>query len=281
MSAKYPVLCSALEVVAGVNDQIVLYEPNGASPGKQTATVAAGTYYVYQDDDGGEAANNLLTAVVTAIDTASGTTGNGYAYSWSLTLRQEVDHTSTVFSATSDTDNFRIDASDADCTFPVELIGLEAGADTGSVSDIVSSLSSALTWVSSQPRARIDPGGWERDVHQHVAADGSRHTFTASDVREMRRLRLENIERGRVFEAANSADPGRAFEAWWRLASDGRLVRLYEVEPSSATLLPDLTSSELVGTYVLTQDSCTGFDPRRPDDAVALYSWDLMLAKDQ
>jgi len=208
------------------------------------------------------------------------TSGNGYTYTLSYSLRSAVNHTGTMFTIYNDTDNFRIDGSDAGCTFDVSLIGLTVGADTGSTGGIFSALSTPSTFISSQPRVRIDPGPFEKDVHQHIAADASRYTFTASDVREMRRLRFENIERGRTFSEANSADPNRAFEAFWKYANDGRLVRLYEAEEASSGLLPDLTSSELTGTYVLDEDTCRRFEPDRPSAAVDLYGWDVTLAED-
>lgn len=276
MAQKYQVLCASVTIETGVNDTIVFYEPNGATSTRQTATIDPGTYYVYQDYNDGGTTDNLLYAVVDALDTAS---PNTYAYIITYGLRYGVDHTGVMVTIYNNTDDFRLDGSDSGCTFDLAWIGLTSGADTGQVGGIFSTISPSLTFISSQPRVLIDPGHWEAEVHQHIAADGTRHTFRAADVREHRRVRFENIERGRVFIEANSADPYRPFESWWKVARDGRPVRLYETEASSSTTLPDLTSSELVGTYLLTEESCARLDPDRPSNAVDLYAWDLMFAE--
>lgn len=245
MAAEFHVFAGRITVPTGGYGFVVTEDPGG-TPSQFTATIPAGTYYVYGL---GAESGDLLKAIKDQLEAGS---PNGAAYDVGYTGKITPDGVTGAISITIDQLGFRIDGTNGSHTFPMALIGLADSTDyTDTALEIASVLSPSHTWCSNQPVTRLDPLSTDKPIAQHVSRSGEVHTVTGGARTFMRRFAFRYVNDDRVWRDYSSADEARTFEAWLENVDDGCPVRVYkDTESSTAGDLEALSSADLVDTVI-------------------------------
>lgn len=265
---RYPVLLAAVEIVEGVNDTLSYVAHPSESDG--TLTIPPGTYYLRGDG----ASDDLLAGLFTAF--AGFMTG-------AVRFGVDAGAPSGVVELEIDDAAFANDTSlelTAESTFDVGLLGMTFPVLFNKASDpprVANSESSpSCVWVSNEPYTSIetDPSV---EATQHRTPAGKVYTFIASDEFHERDLVMDLVAAARARRERNPEDPAATLESWWALARDGRPLEFHLQSIASGSTLDALSSSTLIGRYVLGLESI-----RRPpvtlrELAQALYTARLKL----
>lgn len=268
MATEYQAFTSAVEILTGVNDEIDFIE--GGTPA--TATLTKGTYYLYGD---GSVSDDLSKAIVDAMDAAS-PGALTYLVNVTFNVFESVKPSSTLITTTIGAASIQVLGTG---TFDLEIIGHLNGTPTTTATAIISTRSCSRSWVSNQPSARgLDAGPFERNVMEHVTPDGTSYHFAAGDNFDFRAVEFQYTQDQRTFSQYLSAN--YSFEEFWKIANDGRKLKLFQQVASTLTgAIPFLGSSSLVGVYTFTGDSLARFAPERIQPGLAAFSWAVSLRK--
>lgn len=232
---SYSLFAAAVEVTSA-NNAIVFDE--GA--GDVTASITAGTYYLYN----GTSADDLVAAVVAALNAASSTV----TFSGSLAFSLDEGTQAATVTITGD-GAATLKFGDGSTTFDATLLGF-AATNTSSATSHAGGRSSPAVWVPNH-EPEVDEQDEDEDVvEQQVAKSGKVTTWVGSAVTKTRRLSFPLLDGGRVKPQHTSVE-GNAWVDFRRLARDGRAVRLYQ----QADDLDSLAAGDLSGTYVLTGEA--------------------------
>ncbi len=262
MNESYNPIAAEVTITTGVND-VIDFQENGTPPTLQ-GTVAPGTYYLYGTNTTTADSSNLSEAIEAAMAAASALTYD---------VGVEFDVTAGTFPAITRIANTAVVAVEilGSSTFPIDVLGHPVGVDTGSSVLLSSTVNCSKTWISNQPGSIVDRGPFDRGTIEHVTPQGQAYYFTANSTRDFRRMSMEYVEGERTFEAGNK----KAFESLWRQLNAGLKFRYFEITPIGANF-KNVDLSDLVGTYTLTSDSLTSFDPRRPVPQMNAYTFQLL-----
>jgi len=268
MATEYQAFASAIEIFTGVNDEISFIE--GGTPA--TATITKGTYYFYGD---GSVSDDLSKAIVDAMNAAS-PGALTYLVNVTFNVFESAKPSSATITTTIGATSIQILGTGS---FDLEIIGHPNGVPTTTATAIISTISCSRSWVSNQPSARgFDAGPFERNVSEHVTPDGTSYHFAAGDNFDFRVIEFQYTQDQRTF--SQYLNENYSFEEFWKIANDGRRVKLFQQTASTLTgAIPFLGSSSLIGTYTMMGDSLTRFDPQRIQPGLAAFSWAISLRK--
>jgi hypothetical protein len=250
VAQKWPVL--AARVTIDSTNNVLRVTEDGADT--FDCTIAVGDYYLAEDDT---QTGSLLKAIKDALDAGSTASGSGHTYGLTyeaLTVPGEVAGQLTI---TTDGTSISILGSHANTTFDTTTIGI-LPATTGPVTSgyTFDHVAPWPNWVSNQVLFDNLHDPQRRAATFHETPGGQTYVFQRGVVtkRRMDRFSLVCEDRIRTNLAAGlfSQLEYNALERWWeKTVSDGRPFRLYWVEESSAGVLDELVSGDLLGTYVL------------------------------
>lgn len=263
MTVRYPCMLAEVAIDAS-NDTIKVLRSDPT-----TATLAHGTYFLRGDG----AADDLAAVLQAALDANA---GDSNTYTVTLETRVEGVLGAVTIARATGSGSFTIDGSDPDTTFDLTLIGLTQDAHEHVDGVVVSALSPAALWVGNEPAARSDPA-FEAIARQTRMTTGQVRTFDRGGPYVLRDLELALVDAERTLQQASPSDAPRAFEAFWRLARDGRAVELHELEVAASPALEEMDDDTLVGVFVFDEATCAAFRARRFDPGVELYGWTLGL----
>lgn len=251
MSApRYPVLLAAVEVIAGLNDTIVIDEAGNPT----TCTIEPGTYFLRGDGED----DDLIRAVEAALISDAGVVG---FQPGDMRIEFDVDAAGRAAQVHIEPDDISAWTLKTTGTFPLALLGFVEEQSAVDKSGVHSTHTPSCVWVSPQPFVTREPRPRRPATTQHETPErGVVYTFTAADTRRDRVLQLAHIIGARALRERNATDPAASFESWWELANDGRDVELHLARIAEGTTLEALTSDALtlLCTGVLTGDSLAG-----------------------
>jgi len=240
-----------------------------------TATIAPGTYSLRGDG----VADDLWKAFITALQAA---TASANTYSGGVVFDSDpASPTAEVtFSRATGSDSFQILWADALTTADPAWWGFTDANTALDAADKVSTLSPSSCWVSPCAPERTQP---KRSADAYVIpTNGGR--ISAGKVGGpwvQWRFDLSFIDGKRFDEAHVPADPDRALSRFWARAIQGAPFEYHLSDESSAaaTTLGGLSSSTLVGTWHLHEDSVSDFEGARFDNATSLWSIQTLFRK--
>ena len=268
--AKYPVLARKITIPSGGQT----FDIEWSTPGSDTCTIAAGTYYLDEDSS---VSGSLCDAIKDAIAASSypGTIDD-------VTYTASVDGSGVTGVVAVDVLSGATIALDfSSGTFDGSLIGYSAARHPSSsyLGAVSGDVSPTATWVANQPSRILDDAPPEVEgVYMHRTPGGALYTAQTADTIAKRVVSMEHLAQSRCWSKDTTSDAGRALQAFWQAIRGGVDVRLYEAAVSSGTDLEALSPSNRSGTYKL--DQLAGphpFNPTRPDDMANLYAIDLNL----
>jgi hypothetical protein len=270
MAAEWQVFAAEIIVPTGGWDFVVTEDPGGGSEAQFTATVAAGSYFLFGS---GVGSNDLGVALATALDTASGSSGNGAAYGVTYQAKTTPDGATGLVTIEIDQLSFRVDGTDAGHTFDMGVLGFVDSTDYASTGlNLLSVLSPSHTWCSDQPAVRADPLGAPRQIAQHETPGGQRFTFRGGIRKERRRYEFRSVNDDRTWAKYSASDTARAFESFKDEIDDGRRVRVYRDSEASAGTLNVLSDADLEDTII--PDAITDFTAQRENaGGLARFRW--------
>lgn len=264
---RYPVLLAAVEIVEGVNDTI-----RYSDGGEYEATVAPGTYFLRGDGE----EDDLLAAIVDALNESD--TSSGFGGDCVGTLASSIDASAQAATVTLSALGPSGYALLGTGTFDLSLLGLEATPDLAGEEgpDWSSARSPSCVWVSNEPYTSMEPDP-SIEGEQHRTPAGQVYTFLSSSQRNDRDLVMELLAAERALRERNTSDPAASLEAWWELARDGRPLEYHLQSIGSGTTLSALSSSSLIGRYVLGIESIRRVPVELRELAQMLYTARLRL----
>ncbi len=258
MAADYYVFLKAHTIVAGTKDEIKIYDVGGAKD--NTYTLDAGTYFLR--DLMGEIDSKITWG---GFDTAA------------LAFDVDAANPCATFSLEFNSNaQLKADATD---NIDLEILGYDSTAapiDDDGANDIDSTLTPNLVWVAPEPPSADDLNASARTVQTRTVG-GQVRTSDQGGPYDDRALAFIMLDKERVLTVDNSADTAATFQTFWEGIRGGTRFEVHKVAISSGTVLGALSSSTLVGTYVLGADSGSSFRPQRHSPGVALYSFNLTL----
>ena len=261
---KFVALLGSVEVTSA-NNTVIINE--GASD--LTATIASGTYYLKGDGS----ADDLAQAIEDALNAAG-------AFTYVVALEYTTDPTlsgktaSNVVISTSPANTFALKWGAG--LFDGELLGY-AGTNLSGATSYTAPSSAQLSWVSTEPVHSREPDP-ESDVAQHVTPDGQTYTFRSGGPRTRRTITFSVVDERRVLKERNTADEAETYEKWWERYQLGYPLQVHLVAESSAGYLSGPSSSTLLETMVLDEESCKAIvGKQRREDGQAYYSWRVGL----
>ncbi len=263
MTLKYGAFLGA--IVITTDNQDVIFDEGG---GDLTATIAVGTYYV--KDDG--AADDLLLALTTALDAAGAKT-----YSASVSHRASPSVTSSVVTLSADSSGWNLQADDASTTFDCSLLGYSSTTHADVGNDIDSDISPKAVWVPDQPPSEDVPEV-VANISQNRSKSGVVYTTNVGGPYDDRIVRFRHVDENRMLEEVNTSDPTATLESWFDHIDDGRPIQYHKATVSGANAdLASLSSSTLIGTYVMAQRSISRRPWSRPNGRAGIYDLDFNL----
>lgn len=268
MTTEYQPFASIVEISTGVNDEIDFTE--GGVPA--TAAITKGFYYLYGNGAVSDDLNKAIADAMTLISPGALT----YSSSVAFNVFESVKPSSTFITTAAGITNIQILSTG---TFDLEIIGHPAGSPTATGTGITSTISCSRSWVSNQPSSvGFDAGPFERNTFEHATPDGTTYHFSAGDNFEFRGVGHQYVQDQRTF--ASYLNENYSFEEFWKIANDGRKIRVFQQVASTVSgAIPFLGSSALVGEYTLTGDSLTRFNPQRVQPGLAAFGWSISLRK--
>lgn len=247
--STFPVLLAAI-VIDDDTDGVYLDE-NGVGI---DCTIAAGTYYLTGDGT----ASDFLAALKTALDAGGANTytvtlESGGNPTWSRSPAS-VACTVTV-SRSAGALTFRVRWNHTNTTFGSTLIGFVTEKGAADANPESSTVSPTAAWVGDNYHedTRETPR-WE--TSEQVLENGDVDVVRTSDKVSDRSITLPMVKDSNLFLSQQTVT-GRSLERFLTVNGDGRPVQLHAValQSGSATLLDDLSSSTLLGTYRLGSDA--------------------------
>lgn len=269
--STFPILLGAI-VIDDDTDGVYLDE---AGVGIQ-CTLVHGTYYLKGDG----AADDFLLALKTALEAGGANTytitvDSGGNPSWS---RSTSSRAVTVTVSSNSVATFRVRWAHANTTFGSALIGFtteKGAADNNAESGTVSPTS---VWVGDNyhEETRARPG-WV--VTEHELENGDVDVVRHSGKRSDRSLTLPMVADANLF-TDDEAATNRSLETFLGVCGDGRPVQFHAqaLQSGSATLIDDLSSSTLIGTYRLGEEASNALASASTSQLGMPYSdLDIML----
>lgn len=264
MAVKYYVMLNAVTITTGSNDTIIYHDGTA----DRTATIAAGTYFLRTDGGGG---SNLADAIETALDGAPSTL---------ITFTTSVYHDQNPANVAT---QFEMAASGAwtlrnTGTFDLTLVGYDSTLfPIASTADNVNAtLSAKCAWVGSEPPASDDLVVRANTV-QNRTVGGQVYTSDQGGPYDDRALSFIMMDDARTRQEGNTTDPNASFQTFWEQSRGGTRIELHSGVISAGTLLENMDAGTLIGTYVMSADTASGFRPQRHSPGVALYSFGVNL----
>lgn len=250
--ATFPVLAARV-TIDSTNNVIRVTEDSGAAT--FDCTLAAGDYYLAEDDT---LTGSLLKALKDALDAGSLASGGVYTYGLTWQAQIEAGVVSGRLTITTTGTNVSILGDHANTTFDVTTIGL-LPATTGPVPSgyVFEQLSPWANWVPGREMMELLHDPQRGAAVMHETRGGQTYVYRKGAIVKRRTDIFEHLdeERVRTNLAAGSlfALEYSALERWWeKTVKDGRPFRLYHVEESATEyVLDELTSGDMLGTYVL------------------------------
>lgn len=270
------VLAAAI-TIDDTNDELHFKEDGGST---LVAALTHGTFALYADGsetgnidtspDSGDFAANVEAALIAA-----------GAKTYSVAYRGSVDDSGVTGTVTITANSGTVQIM-ATSTLPLTILGFPQ-ANTSASLVLTSSRSPSHTWVADQPPQRVDRGIRRAVRHQHVSANNSRSTFTASDDDKLRELAWDHVAGRRALEdkAAAFSDEAASFERFWAdVLASGTRFRVYSVGLSSGTTLELINYDDnYLGTYVLDGESIGEFAPARTRMGLDIFGWSVLAAE--
>lgn len=274
--SKFPVLLGAIEIIASENDGISITETGS---GTNTATIAAGTYYLRGDGASGD----FCAALKTALDNASASTNvytvtvttNGTTASWDT---NPANVSAKVRISTGGPDTFKINWLHANTTFDETLLGFVAEKSSADANPELSTKSPSSVWVSNEYHVDLTPGSeWMQE--SSIMRSGSTSVVRRSDKASANILSLQWVDGRRVNASENTSDEAATLEEFIDNNNDGRPVEIHEqsLASSSATTLSALSaaSTRRGSAWVLASGGGVSFLPAR--NTLGLSRWDFSI----
>jgi len=270
MAVEYQPLAAAVIIKAGVNDSLDFKEGGIAA----TATIAPGTYYFFGV---GTVSDDLSTALKAAIEaTSPGVRIYTVLAAYNIFISNFPCISGMGITVGAPT-TFQIMGTS---TFDIEILGHPGGVDTAGSISLQSTIGCSHSWVSNQPAAIVDAGPYSRNVIEHVTPEGGAYHFAAGDNLDFRNLSFEFVDKDRTF--SGSTPENKSFEEFWKIANDGRKIRVFQqVASTFSGAVTILGSSASLGDYTMTGGGLTDFAPARPVAGLPAYAWPLPLRKVQ
>lgn len=245
----FPILLGAIVIDAETNG--VYLDESGI--GIQ-CTIASGTYYLKGDGT----SDDFLAALKTALEggganTYTVTVDSGGAPSWSRSTSSRA--VTVTVSRAAGTDTFRVRWNHANTTFGSALIGFTTEKGAADANDESGTVSPTSVWVGDnyheETRARPAWVVTEQEL-ENGDVDVVRHSAKRSD----RTLVLPTVADANLF-TDDEAATNRSLETFLGVCGDGRPVQFHAqaLQSGSSTLIDDLSSSTLIGTYRLGSDA--------------------------
>jgi hypothetical protein len=260
----YPVLCGAI-VITTANQGIRFKEGVNTN----TATIATGTYYLRGDG----AAGDLLPAIVTALQAA-----NASANTYTATVSRNIDaasaHTTVTITRATGADNFQILWADALTTFDETLLGFTANTvDDGNPK--TSTQACAACWVSTDILRELEPFG-ERIASVPRRANGGVVGVSRSAHMTSWAIGFAFVAEARMLKRRALSVDGDTLEGFVKRFGAGAAFEVHETALSSGTTLAAISASTLVAVMHWSEETVSGFRPRRIGPGVPLYDLDTV-----
>lgn len=244
--SKYPVLLRGIEIDAD-NWGVSITETGS---GTNTATIAAGTYYLRGDGSPGD----FCAALKTALDNASASTNtytvtvttNGTTASWDT---NPANVSAKVRISTGGPDTFKINWLHVNTTFDESLLGFAVEKGAADANPEVSTKSPSSVWVSNDVHMDLIPGAsWESQ--STPLASGDTQVIRRSSRSESRTLLLRKIDGRRLWLFSSPSDSSAALETFFNNVNNGVPIELHEQSllSSAVTTLSALSTSTRVRT---------------------------------
>lgn len=275
--SKFPVLLGAIEIIASENDGISITETGS---GTNTATIAAGTYYLRGDGASGD----FCAALKTALEAASASTNtygvtittDGTTVSWD-TNPANVSAKVRIARLTG-SDTFKINWLHANTTFDETLLGFVAEKSSADANPELSTKSPSSVWVSNEYHVDLTPGSeWMQE--SSIMRSGSTSVVRRSDKASANILSLQWVDGRRVNASENTSDEAATLEEFIDNNNDGRPVEIHEqsLASSSATTLSALSaaSTRRGSQWVLASGGGDSLLPAR--NTLGLSRWDFSI----
>lgn len=261
-------LSAAIVIEAGVNDVIIFREDDDGTD--RTATISAGTYYLY--GDGVTDSVDILKAIITAMNAGTGVAAT-YSMDPATPYLSQSNSTKYTWGIVTDSTSVEIRGADASTTFPLTYIGMTA-ANTGFAASFGQDTVPTHNWIADQPSVILDPGSSSSKVNRYRTPSGKKHTFVVSDPVERRILEWKYVAAARMWEEDSSGVPERTLENFWQIVRTGLQFRIDAIDLASNLYGSDST---LVGYFVLGEDECSTFTIDRNDQRSPFYDvrWEV------
>lgn len=260
----YPVLCGAI-VITTANRGVRVKE--GATTA--TTNLATGTYYLRGDG----AAGDFCAALKTALEAATASV-NTYTVTVSRNIDVASAHTTITITRASGADTFQILWADALTTFDETLLGFTANTvDDGNPK--TSTQACAACWVSTDILRELEPFG-ERIASVPRRANGGVVGVSRSSHMTSWAIGFAFVAEARMLKRRALAVDGDTLEGFVERFGAGAAFEAHETALSSGTTLAALSSSTLVAVMHWSEETVTGFRPRRIGPGVPLYDLDTV-----
>lgn len=252
-------------VLTSANNQIRLTEGAGTN----TATIAAGTYFLRGDGS----SDDLCRGVKLALE-AAGASANTYTVSLFLSANPAAP-TATVSIARTGGDTFALLFADILTTFDPFLLGYPETNTSNNSSAKGSTLSPSSLWVADADTQDVDfyeeAEGYFNRANSGVSRDG-----VTGGPFDCLALSWSLIDGKRAHSSNITADPFRAFNKLWAQWIAGRPCEIHFVDPTSWPSLGSMSSATRQGTrWHIGEDGRDRFRPPRFNRATSLYSFDV------
>lgn len=262
----YPVLCGAVEITAA-NNAIRIVE--GATT--STATIAAGTYYLRGDGS----SVDLLLAIKTAMQNATGASTNTYNLTVTHSLSTSTFHTAVSVSRATGADSFQIKWADAATTFDAALLGFEINTTLGA-GPFTSTICCAASWVSNDAFEFFEPFS-TKIVAVERATNARVSGIERSSRMQSYAVALNFVDEGRCFIDHATLGESEAFEAFLDRFGAGAVLEVHDSEVSSGATLQAISSSTLLCSAHFAEDILGDFRPSRVGPGIPLYGFSFDL----
>lgn len=274
---KYAILLGGIEINSD-NWGISITETGN---GTNTATIAAGTYYLRGDGASGDFCLALKTALEAASASANTygvtVTTDGTTASWDTNpanVSAKVRIARLTGSAT-----FEINWLDALTTFDESLLGFAVEKGAADANPEVSTLSPEAVWVSSQVhRDIIRSASW--DLASIKVNSGDTRTIKRSKKFKQAQIVSMWVDARRVLASSSPSDEGAAMESFIDRFSAGQPIEAHEqtLLSSAVTTLSALSSSTSIGGTWRISDESANFVPAREMLGLDLFNFDTFLS---
>lgn len=236
MAVEYAYLTAAITIETGVNDDIYFQEtPSGTY---YTATIAAGTYFLFGHPTN---SNSILKAIKTAME-AVGTGTYDWDSSGSPALVWDPDTFDTPgyastgnvrwnYEVTSGPTGFTLLTAHANTTFDPSWIGLTATNQVSVGGVIQNDTSSPKVWIPNEPPARMDyKQHQDADINQVQTRDHTVINFQRSSTRHVAHFAWEFLTDASAQSDADLLESATgSFYEFWELNRTGKF-RVYAGE---------------------------------------------------